>query len=155
MKSKSAPLLLLVLFLVLLSSCSDVKEPEFKALEKFQLNNVNLQEATIGFQVRYFNPNNFGLSVKETVADVYLDSVYLGQFLQEGPVQVEKNADFAIPLRGRVGLQKVVGLDLKSLASRTVLVRATGSTRVGRAGIFVKREISYEGRHRLEELRLP
>src|SRR3982750_1722425 len=96
---------LLPLLLMFFWSCAKVKDPEFKRVENFHLKNFGLQEAVIGFNVTYFNPNNFGVTVKEAQADIYLDTVYLGKFVQDSIIPVRKNAEFSLPLSGTVSLQ--------------------------------------------------
>jgi LEA14-like dessication related protein len=139
--------------LIGLSSCSDVKEPEFRKVSDFKVREMGIQETTIGFHVTYFNPNNFGVTVKETQADVWLDSIYLGKFYQDTAVNVSKNADFSIPLTGKISLQTALKMNFQDLDTREILLKAEGSTRVGKAGIFIQKPIRYEGKHKLEEIR--
>lgn len=146
MKMRYLPFLLLLV----LAGCTKVKDPEFRRIEKFGLRKLGLQEATIGFHVTYFNPNNFGVTVKEAAADIYLDSVYLGKFTQEKTVEVRKNADFSIPFTGSISLQTALNLKMEDLTNRDVLLRADGTVKVGKAGVFVNKPIRYEGRHKLE-----
>jgi LEA14-like dessication related protein len=101
----------------------------------------------------YFNPNNFTVAVKETGADVYLDSVYLGRFVQDSVVDVGKNSEFTVPLSGSITMTTFFKLDLKDIHKREVTVRADGSTRVGKAGLFITKKIAYSGRHRLSQLK--
>jgi LEA14-like dessication related protein len=149
---------ILIIALLLLSAlvgtgCKQAKDPEFRRLENFGVRNISLQEATIGFEVTYFNPNDFGVNVKETVTDIYIDSVYMGKFSQVSDISVKKNAEFSIPLSGTIPMQKVLGMDLRGLAGKEILLRASGTTRVGKAGIFVTKDIKYQGRHRLDEIK--
>lgn len=138
--------------LLFLTACTKIKEPEFRRVENFHLKNFGLQEAVIAFNVAYFNPNKFGVTVKEAAADVYLDSVYLGKFVQDSTIRVGKNAEFSIPLSGSVSLQTVLNLNLQQLAQREVLIRANGNVKVGKAGIFVSKPFSYKGKHRLQDI---
>src|SRR5215213_6663035 len=117
-------------------SCTNVKDPEFRRIEKFGLRKLGLSEATVGFHVTYYNPNNFGVSVKEAVADIYIDSVYLGKFTQENSVDVRKNAEFSIPFTGAISLQTALNLKLDDMARKDVLLRADGTVKVGKAGIY-------------------
>jgi len=41
-------------------SCKEVKDPEFRKVDEFGLRNLSLQDATVGFNVTYFNPNDLG-----------------------------------------------------------------------------------------------
>jgi LEA14-like dessication related protein len=115
---------------------------------------MNLNEATIGFGVTYFNPNNFGVSVKEAEANVYLDSVYIGRFVQDSLVEVQKNSAFTVPFSGAVSLQTALKLNLNDLVNKQVMVKADGTVKVGKAGIYVSKPVHYQGLHRLEELNL-
>jgi len=147
--------LLLPLLLVLLGTgCAQVRDPEFKRVGNFKMKSIDLSKTTIGFNVTYFNPNNFGVTVKEAQADVYLDSTYLGKFSQDSTVAVYKNADFTIPFSGAIPLKTALQLDLKNLSEKEVTLRADGSVRVGKAGIFVTRPVHYSARQRLNELRI-
>lgn len=143
-----------LLLLFALAGCMQVKEPEFRKIEKFRLRNFGITEGVIAFNARYYNPNNFGVSVKEAEADVYIDSVYLGKFVQDSSVQVNKNADFSIPLSGKITLATALKIDLEDIEKRDILLRAIGSVKVGKAGVFVNKPFEYRGKHRLEDLKL-
>lgn len=147
--------LLPFLFLVLITGCTRIKEPQFRRVENFHLKNFGLQQATIAFNVVYFNPNNFGVTVKEAAANVYLDSVYWGKFVQDSTIGVKRNSEFSIPLSGAVSLQKVLDLNLQELSQRDILIRANGNVKVGKAGIFITKPFTYQGKHRLDEITLP
>jgi LEA14-like dessication related protein len=144
-----SPLLLALVFLV---GCHSIKEPEFRKIDAFRIKNVSLQEATVGFNVTYFNPNGFGVTAKEAHIDVYLDSLFLGQFRSDSAVQVNRSADFSIPFSGAVPLQSLLQLKVQDLVKRDVLIRANGSVKVGKAGIFVTEPIRYEGMHNVSEI---
>jgi LEA14-like dessication related protein len=138
---------LLILFLV---GCREIKDPEFRRIERFRVKSLGLQHATIGFSITYHNPNNFGVSVKEAVADVALDSIPIGQFRQDSTITVNRSSEFSIPLTGTITLETLRKFDLGSLALKEVPVKATGSVRVGKGGVYVTRPVEYQGRHRLE-----
>ncbi len=140
---------LLPFLLIILLGCAKVKDPEFRRIGNFHLKNFGLQNAVIGFNVTYYNPNNFGVTVKETEADIYLDTLYLGKFVQDSSISVGKNAEFSIPLSGSVALQTVLQLNIQDLGQREVLLKADGSVKVGKAGIYITKPFHYLGKHRL------
>jgi LEA14-like dessication related protein len=144
--------LLPLVSLIVLAGCTKIKEPQFRGIDNFRLKNFGLQEAVIAFNVTYYNPNNFGVTVKEAGADVYLDTIYLGKFVQDSTIAVKKNADFSIPLSGSVSFQTVLNLNFQELSQREVLLKANGSVKVGKAGIFITKPFSYLGKHRLEDI---
>lgn len=140
----------LSLLLCLLCACGKVREPEFRRVENFGLRKLDLTEAGIGFRVTYFNPNSFGVTIKDAVADVYLDSVFLGKFSQDSAVVVKKNAEFSIPFSGNVSLKTVLNLKFEDLVDKDVFLKAEGSAKVGKAGIYVTKPIHYQGKNKLD-----
>lgn len=148
-------LLLSILFIFVLVGCGKVKDPEFRRVDNFRLKNFGLQDAVVAFDVTYYNPNNFGVGVKEAQADIYVDSVYLGRFVQDSTISVKKNGEFSIPLSGTVSLQTVLKMNLREISQRPVLLQADGNVKVGKAGIFVSKPFKYQGRHTFEDFALP
>ena len=135
---------------LLASSCGKVEEPEFRRLNNFGIRKFGLQESTVGFNAVYFNPNNFGVSVKEAALDVFIDSTYIGKFIQPQAVDVANKAEFSIPLEATITLQNAMNLGLERKLGKEVLVRADGSVRIGKAGVYFTKNIDYKGRHILD-----
>jgi LEA14-like dessication related protein len=127
-----------------------IVEPQFRRLENFKIEKLGLQESTVGLNITYYNPNNFGVTVKEGIADLYLDSVYIGKFLQSQYVAVNKKAEFSLPLTGSVSMKTALQLNLMDISNREVFIKALGSIKVGKAGIYINRKIDYQGRHKLD-----
>ena len=140
--------------MLLLAGCTRIKEPQFRRIDNFHLKNIGSRQAVIAFNVTCFNPNNFGVTVREAAAGIYLDSVYLGNFVQDSSTGVNKNAEFSIPLSGTVSLQAILNLNLQKLSQRQVLLRANGSVKIGKAGIFIEKPFNYQGKHSIEEISL-
>ncbi|MBD0331121.1 MAG: hypothetical protein ICV66_00540 [Chitinophagaceae bacterium] len=139
-----------LLVLTVIFSCGRIEDPEFRRIEKFRIEALGLQQSTIGLNVVYYNPNNFGVTVKEALADFYIDTVYVGKFSQRQPIDVAKRAEFSIPLSGTVSMLTAMKLNLMDLANKEALIKAIGSVKIGKAGIYIVRDINYEGRHRIE-----
>src|SRR5688500_13676506 len=129
---------------ILLVGCGKIKDPEFRRLESFGVKSFGIQKIDLGFKVTYYNPNNFSVNVKEAGADFYIDSVYIGKFVQDSPVEVLENAEFSIPFSGTVPIATALKLKLNDLASRELLLKADGSVRVGKAGVFITRPFRSE-----------
>ena len=127
-----------------------MKEPEFRRIENFGIKKLGINETTIGFNLTWFNPNNFGVAVKEAAFDVYLDSVYLGKFPQPTAVSVERNGEFSIPMEGKVSLLTALKFDIPKMVGKMVFIQANGNVQVGKAGIFMNKELNYKGNHRLD-----
>ena len=136
------------------SGCTKVKDPEFRRVENFRLKNFGFTDVSIGFNVTYYNPNDFKVSVKEAETDVYIDSVFMGKFHQDSTVQVGEKAEFSIPLSGTIPTLTALKLNLRDLDKREILLRANGTVKVGKAGIYVNKDFNYSGRHRINDLKV-
>lgn len=139
---------------VILTSCQPTQPPEFRRIQNFSVKSISLAEAKIGFSITMFNPNNFGLTVKEAVADVSVDSLQMGQFTQDQDVAVSKKSEFTVALSGSIPLAQALKFNLKDLSNREVLIRALGSAKLQKAGITVSKPFEYSGKHRLDEIKL-
>ncbi|MFN2437959.1 MAG: LEA type 2 family protein [Chitinophagaceae bacterium] len=126
-----------------------MEKPQFKRLENFTLKSLGLKETVVGFNATLYNPNGFGVTVKESAVDVYLDSVFVGNFKQTENISVKSEADFSIPLEGKIPLTRAISMNLPSLVGKEVLVKADGSVKVGKGGVFVTKDFSFEGRQKL------
>src|SRR2546423_4231405 len=103
----------ILLFSLIFESCKHVKDPEFRKVENLRLKSVGFQQVVIGFNVTYYNPNNFGVSVKEAEINVSIDSIYLGRFTQDEPVIVKSTTDFTIPFSGSIPYPTALKLNLQ------------------------------------------
>ena len=138
------------LFILITFACGKIKDPEFRRLESFGVKNFNPEKVDIGFKVTYFNPNNFSVSVKEAATEVYIDSVYMGKFIQDQVVEVGKQGEFSLPLSGSVPLATALKLKINDRSNRSLLVQATGSVKVGKAGVYITRPFTYSGQHKVD-----
>jgi hypothetical protein len=135
---------------VLLSSCGKIQDPQFRRLEDFGIKSFGIEKIDLQFKVTYFNPNNFGVNVKEAGADFYIDSVYMGKFIQDQDVEVGRNTEFSVPFSGSVPVATALKLKLNDLANRELLVQANGSVKLGKAGVYITKPFAYSGKHRVD-----
>ncbi len=143
-----------LLFVLSLAGCAKVKDPEFRRVGNFRLKGLSPVQTTISFNVTYFNPNTFGVTLKEAQADVFMDSVYLGKFTQDSSIKVGRNTEFTLPFSGSIPLKTALELDLRNIGQREIFLRAEGDVRVGKAGVFVTKKVHYQGKHRLDQIQI-
>ena len=135
---------------LLLGACARIEEPKFRRLEHFGVKKFGLQQAVIGFDATFNNPNKFGVTVKEAVFDFYADTVYIGKFTQPREIAVSPSGEFSIPMEGTISWMKALDPNVQKMAGKEVLLKANGSVKVGKAGVFINKDIRYQGRHVLD-----
>jgi LEA14-like dessication related protein len=138
----------LLLFLVItITSCNTFKEPDYKEFKNLRVEKWGMDESTIVMDLVYYNPNKMGFQVKQTVADVYVNDVFLGKALSDTLIRVAKKSDFIIPIRIKADMKNVYKNAWMALANKSVLIKANGTITAGVMGIFKTFPLEYEGRH--------
>lgn len=142
--SKRSTLLLTTVLTFLLVSCSTPKALEYRDFKNFTVDQLGFAATTIRMDLVYYNPNNFGLQLKSTDLDVFVDNNYLGHTIQEQLVSVPSREEFTVPIKIDVDMKNLLKNGFNGLLSREVLLRVTGSVKVGKGGIFKNFPVNYE-----------
>lgn len=146
MNNKPASLLsFFVILTLLLSSCSTPKELEYRDFKNFTINKVGFASSTAKMDMIYYNPNNFQLQLKKTDLDIYINGVFLGHSTQEYQITIPKKDQFIIPVVLIVDMKNLLKNSLTALLNKQVMVKVTGSVRVGKANLFMNIPVNYEG----------
>lgn len=149
MTTLKLPTLLTVLLLtILLVSCSTPKELEYRDFKNFTFDKVGFSATAIKMELVYYNPNNFGLQLKATELDIFVDNNYLGHTIQEQLVNIPKREEFSIPVKIDVDMKNLLRNGITSLLSNEVMIRVTGTVKVGKGNIFKSFPVNYEGKQK-------
>lgn len=136
---------LLAVMTILLLSCSTPKELEYRDFKNFTINKVGFASSTAKMDMIYYNPNNFGLQLKKTDLDIYINGVFLGHSTQEYQVNIPKKDQFIIPVVLVVDMKNLLKNSLTALLNKQVMVKVTGTVRAGKANIFMNIPVNYQG----------
>src|ERR1700712_5776655 len=132
MKKTSFPLLLLFISVIMVvTSCRAPKDLEYRDFKNLKVQQLGFSSSTIKVDLVYYNPNNFGLQLKETNLDIYLDSNYLGHSAQEYQITIPKRAEFTLPFQVDVDMKNMLKNALSTILSKEVWVKVTGTVRLG------------------------
>jgi LEA14-like dessication related protein len=137
---------LLVVSILLLPSCRAPKELEYKDFKDFSVEKLGFSSSAVKMNIVYYNPNNFGLQLKRTDLDIYIDGTYLGHTSQEYQVDIPKRKDFQIPVKIDVDMKNLFKNAFNTLFSKEVVVKVTGRIKLGKANVFFSMPVNYEGK---------
>lgn len=132
-------LLMVALAVVLFSaSCSSIKEIEYLGMKDTKLESLSLSSGIVKTILQYNNPNNFGLDIKETNLEVYVNDKYLG--IAENPEKmiIPKSSVFDFPIRVHFNPIQVLGIAFKNSMSKEVTLRVKGTAKLGKQGVFMR-----------------
>ena len=122
--------------IILLNSCGGIKDLEFKEYKNFKLEKAGFSKSTITVDLVYYNPNTFGLELKNTDLDIFINDNLLGHSAQEVQVQIPKKQQFTLPLKIDVDMKNILKNSLTTLLNKEITIKATGKIKVGKANIY-------------------
>lgn len=139
-------LFLSAIFLILQSAgCgNNIKELEYKGIQKTQIRNLSLSNAAIQIDLSYYNPNKFGIDVKETNLSIYLNDKFVALADQPEKTQIPREANFTFPIVAHFDPFKILGTAITSLFSKQNKISIQGTAKLGKSGVFIKVPIAIE-----------
>lgn len=146
MSFKLNPLLFIIAIpLFFMTSCLAPKELEYRDFKNLSSEKLGFSSSVFNIDLVYYNPNNFGLDLKRTDLDIYLDNNYLGHTTQDFQIHIPKRAEFSLPLKINVDMKNAYKNALPSLFGKEVLLKITGSVKIGKANVYKSFNVNYEG----------
>lgn len=142
-------LLLGTFMMAAIFSCSTPKAIEYRDFSNFRVQKLGFEKSQVKMDLRYYNPNNFGLQLRQTDIAIEINGTYLGGATQDYQINIPKKSDFTIPLVVDLEMKNLLKNGWTSLTNKEVTVKVSGKVKVGKANIFISYPIAYEGKHRL------
>ncbi len=140
--------LLPALFALLLASCATPKTFEYRDIKNIRMESMGFETSTLAMDLVYYNPNGFGVDLKNVDCEVYVDKTYLGKFLLDTLMHIPRMAEFNLPSKIKLDMKSVMKNGLNLLVSKEVLINVKGSSKVGRGGFYKVVPFEYEERRR-------
>ena len=137
--------LLLIILAFFGTSCSPPKDPEFREIKHIKIEKLGFSSSKVSMDVVMYNPNNFGLDLDQTDLDIHIDNTFFGHTSQKIQIKIPRKADFIIPIILDVDSKKLLKNGLNVLMNDKVELKAKGSIRLGKAGIYKIYPVDYAG----------
>ncbi|MES2848727.1 MAG: LEA type 2 family protein [Bacteroidota bacterium] len=144
MKPFKLTLLSLVLISTLFISCGPPKALEYREFRNFTVDKLGFSSSSVKMDLVYFNPNNYGLQLKRTDLDIYINDVLLGHTSQEYQITIPRKEEFSIPIQIDVDMQNLLRNSISIMAKKQVMVKLIGSVKVGKANVFISFPVNFQ-----------
>lgn len=149
MKNTTAPpLLILLLSIFFLTSCRAPKDLVYKDFKNLKIDQLGFASSQVKLDLIYYNPNNFGLQLKRTDLDIYVDDNFLGHTSQDYQVSIPKRGDFTLPVQIDVDMKNVFKNALSSFLNKEVMIKITGTVKLGKLNVYKSFPVNYEGKQK-------
>ncbi|MEO8414697.1 MAG: LEA type 2 family protein [Ginsengibacter sp.] len=136
--------LLYVLLTMTILSCSSPKDLEYRSYHNFSIQKLGFNNSTIKLDLEYYNPNNFGMQLKNSDLDIFIDGNMLGHSSFDTLITIPRRNTFILPIKFDVDMQNIFKNALGTLMGKEVTVKLTGKLRIGKANVFMSLPVNYE-----------
>ena len=134
----------LLFVIVLLTACSDPQSFEFKGLQDIQLEKLTMGKNTIRANVKYYNPNDFSLVLKQIDCKVLLNNGKFTQLKLDTNFTIPPKKDFLLPAQFEFQMSDLVKNSMELLLNKPVKLNIKGNATLSK-GMFTKTvPIAYE-----------
>lgn len=129
-----------------LLSCSSPKALEYKTYHNFAIQKLGFTNTTISLDLEYYNPNNFGMRLKNTDLDIYINGNLLGHSFTDSLITIPRRNTFLVPVKFDVDMKNAFKNAWNTLIGKEVLIRLSGKVKVGKGNVFLSFPIEYESK---------
>ena len=127
-------------------SCSSPKALEYKTFHNFSIGKLGFDKSTISMDLEYYNPNNFGMQLKRTDLDIFINGNLLGHSFTDSLLKIPRNTSFLIPIKFNVDMQNVFKNAYTAMTGKEVLIKLTGKIKIGKGNVFMSLPVDYESK---------
>jgi LEA14-like dessication related protein len=139
----------LLFVILLLTACSEPQSFEFKGLQDIKLDKLTMGNNIIRANIRYYNPNDFSLVLKQIDCKVLLNNGKFTQLKLDTNFTIPPNKDFLIPAQLEFQMSDLVKNSMELLLNKPVKLNIKGNATLSK-GIFTKTvPIEYETTQKL------
>ncbi|HEY5461758.1 MAG TPA: LEA type 2 family protein [Hanamia sp.] len=125
-------------------SCSSPKPLEYISYQNFAIRGLGFNNSSVSLNLEYYNPNNYGMQLKNTDLDIFINGNLLGHSSSDSLIHIPRRDTFNIPVKFDVDMQSLFKNAWSTLTGKEVVVKLTGKVRVGKANIFKSFPVNYE-----------
>ena len=138
------PVLIRAALLLTIASCSAPKALEYKTYHNFSIQKLGFNSSAIKLDLEYYNPNNFGMQLRNSDLDIFIDGNLLGHSSFDTIIKIPRNNTFILPVKFDVDMQNIFKNAWNTLTGKEVVVRLTGKLKIGKANVFMSLPVNYE-----------
>lgn len=116
MKNQLTAIFAVITAFILFNSCASSQEMQYQGFQNFKVSNIT-QEPKVNVDVKLYNPNFFGATIKSMEFSVMVDGKAIGSAGIAEPIRVKRKSVFVLPVECGTSLDKMGGLLATGLQS--------------------------------------
>lgn len=133
------------LFLIMaVMSCSSPKELEYRTFNNFSIQSLGFNKSTVSLDIEYYNPNNFGMQLRNSDLDIFINGNLLGHSSFDTLIRIPRRDTFNLPVKFDVDMRNIFTNAVNAFTGKEVTVKLTGKLKIGKANVFMSLPVNYE-----------
>ena len=131
-----------------LTSCSSPKALVYNDYKNFRIENLGFSNTLVKLDLEYVNPNNFGLQLRNSELDIFINNNFLGHSSSDTLINIPRRDTFLLPINFTVDMQNIFKNAFNTFYGNEVSIKVTGKLKLGKANVFMNMPVNYEGKYK-------
>lgn len=137
------------IFLVIASafvimSCTPPRSLEYKTYHNFAVRSLGFNKTTVALDLEYYNPNNYGLQLKNSDLDIFINGTLFGHSTSDTLINIPRRGTFILPVTFDLDMKNAFKNAFNALSGKEVSIRLSGKIKVGKGNVFMYFPVKYE-----------
>lgn len=127
--------------LVLLNSCFEYEEVDFKGVQNFKLENRTSENLLMRLDLKVNNPNTYNITIKPTTLDIYVNGKFAGKTKMKDKIVLKKQTTGVYPLYMQANTKDIMSalpMNLGALLSGKITMGIKGNVKAKAYGVGKK-----------------
>lgn len=133
-------------------SCQKPLAPEYQGFENLQIGKLSMDESRIATNLKFYNPNSFGIQLKKAEMDIFVNDKLADHYLLDSTINIRKLDTFYIPVSIRIDFRNIFSNAVQALLSREVKIRLAGYAKLKKGAAGFRVPLMYEEKQKLDDL---
>lgn len=139
-----------ILFIFL--GCQKPLAPEYLGFDNATFDKANLRGSMVSANLKFYNPNTFGVKLKRAEMDISLNDKLANHYLLDSTILIRQKDTFFIPISLKLDLKNLLSNALQVFVTRQVKITLDGKIKLKRGIIPYGRHFHYEVNQPLDSL---
>ncbi len=136
--------IVILVFVFTSFSCLSPKALEYKTYHNFSIHKLGFNNTSITLELEYYNPNNFGLQLRSTDLDIFIDGNRFGHSSVDTLISIPRRNNFILPIKFDVDMQNIFKNAWSTLLGKEVILKLAGKLKIGKGNVFMSLPVNYE-----------
>lgn len=139
----------IIIAMAVIAACKKPQAFDYRDVRNVKIEKIGFNQTTLKLDLVYFNPNNFGVTLKQVDCDIFINKTFLGHYKLDTVMQIEKRSEFALPSQLKIDMKNVYKNTWSVLTNKEIDLNVKGNCRISKLGITVNVPFNYTGKQKL------